>query len=297
MNRTPVAAALLFLTAGLLAAVELPESIAMTCGDIRIRLDARKRWNINRIEWKGQLVCIDARGAHYGMTCRPEGSRYFIGSGHTESGKGEEVLSVKLFADGKEVVPGTEPISGKTIGMEKRSKIHEFDVKYTFEIKDGILSEETEISAEKDVPLRQLYCSMHPWSTRFTDYFVVQEDGKTFGGAFLTDGKHRTRKFVPAIGWYDKKSRIVVATVAEKPAFDKYLQRLLWDQKVYRKDYICLVMYGVFPGGKPVACRVKTAFGRAQDPEKWTADAEELFARLRRAFSSEKSPAGTAGNK
>ena len=57
---------LLFLTAGLLAAAELPKSVAMACGGIRIRPDARKRWNIDRIEWKDRLVCIDTPGAHCG---------------------------------------------------------------------------------------------------------------------------------------------------------------------------------------------------------------------------------------
>ena len=130
----------LLLTAAFLPAAELPKSIVMESGDVRVRLDAKKRWNINRIEWKRQLVCIDSPEAHYGTTCRPAGSPHFIGSGHAESGAGEEVESVKIFSDGKEVVPGTGVITGKSVGMEKRSKIHDFRVKYTFEIEDGVMT-------------------------------------------------------------------------------------------------------------------------------------------------------------
>ncbi|MBQ7206600.1 MAG: hypothetical protein IJS01_02260 [Lentisphaeria bacterium] len=288
MNKTPVAAALLFLTAGLLSAVELPESVAMTCGDIKIRLDARKRWNINRIEWKGQLVCIDTRGAHYGMTCRPAGSPHFIGSGHTESGAGEEVISIKLFADGKEVVPGTEPITGKSVGMEKVSSIYKFKVKYSFTIADNVLAERTEItSPDEAVPLRQLYCFMHPWSTRFTDYHVVSADGKKSGGKFVTDGKHRNRAFAPLICWYDAKSAIIVSTAAEKPSWSSNLQRLLWDIRSYRKDYICLVMNGVFPANTTAVCRARTAFARQKDPGKWVADAEALGEKLQSGFAAQ----------
>ena len=34
---------------------ELPKSITLESGNIRIRLVARKRWNVNRIEWKGKI--------------------------------------------------------------------------------------------------------------------------------------------------------------------------------------------------------------------------------------------------
>ena len=281
--------AVLLLCGGLLAA--LPDSIVMESGSVKVRLDARKRWNINRIEWKGQLVCIDTKTAHYGMTCRPAGSPHFIGSGHAESGKGEEVSSVRIFADGVEVTPGNEKIVGKTVGMEKISKIHEFLVKYSFEIKDDVLSERTEIFAEKDVPLRQLYCFMHPWSTRFTDFHMAGSDGKKEDGTFLSDEKHRCSRFVPAISWYDRKAGIIVSTVVEEPSFSKNLQRLLWDRRWYRKDYICLVSNGVFTGRAKAVCRVKTGFRRQKDAAEWTADADDLCGRLQAAFSDKKSTA------
>ena len=269
---------------------ELPDSIVMQAQDVKVRLDRRKRWNINRIEWKGRLVCIDTRGAHYGMTCRPKDSPHFIGSGHTESGAGEEVISVKLFADGKEVVPGSEPIAGKSVGMEKVSSVYKFRVKYTFEIRDNVIAERTEISADAEVPLRQLYCSMHPWSTRFTDYHIISADGRKRSGKFVTDGKHRNRAFVPLISWYDGRSGIIVSTAVEKPSWSSNLQRLLWDIRSYRKDYVCLVMNGVFPAKTTAVCRVRTAFARQKDPEKWIADAEALCEKLQRSFAADDSP-------
>jgi len=265
---------------------ELPDSIVMQAQDIKIRLDSRKRWNINRIEWRGSLVCIDNRGAHYGMTCRPKGSPHFIGSGHTESGAGEEVISVKLFADGKEVVPGSEAITGRSVGMEKVSSVYKFRVRYTFEIKDNVIAEKTEVSADEDVPLRQMYCSMHPWSTRFTDYHIIAADGKKRSGKFLTDGKHRNRAFVPLISWYDEKSGIIVSTAVEKPSWSSNLQRLVWDIRSYRKDYVCLVMNGVFPAKTAAVCRVRTTFAHQPDPEKWIADAETLCGKLQNSFTA-----------
>ena len=108
----------------------IPDSIWMKSGNVKIRLDSRKRWNINRIEWKGSLLCLDAPGAHYGMTYRPHGSPHFIGSGHTESGIGEKVLDIHFFVDGTEVTPGKELLSGKVIGMKKISQVYILVIAY-----------------------------------------------------------------------------------------------------------------------------------------------------------------------
>ena len=85
---------------------EPPQSITLESGSVRIRLDAKKRWNVNRIEWKNQQLGVDTPGAHYGIVYKPAGARYPIGTGHDESGFGEEVISLKIFADGKELALG-----------------------------------------------------------------------------------------------------------------------------------------------------------------------------------------------
>jgi hypothetical protein len=272
---------LLLVTAVCSVFAALPDSIWMQSGEIKIRLDSRKRWNINRIEWKSALVCLDAPGAHYGMTYRPHGSPHFIGSGHTESGIGEKVVDIHFFVDGKEVTPGKQLLSGKVIAMKKESVVHDLKVKYSFEIKNNIISEVTEVSAEKDVKIRQLYCFMHPWTIRFTDYLAVFENGKKLTAKFISDEKHRNRKFVPCASWYDSKSGIGVSTVIEKPAFSRNLERLVWDRKCYRKDYLFVVKDSTFPGGKTAVYRAKTGFFRQKDPAKWISDAQNSYKKLK----------------
>ena len=260
---------------------EIPKSIWMTSGNIKVRLDSRKRWNMNRIEWKGMLLCLDAPGAHYGMTYRPHGSKYFVGSGHTESGIGEKVLDIHFFVDGKEVKPGKEVLSGKTVGMKKTSQVLDLKVTYSFEIKDDIISEVTTVSAEKDVKIRQLYCFMHPWTIRFTDYHVVFANGKKLDAKFISDERHRNRKFAPEASWYDRKAGVGVSTVIEKPEFSRNLERLVWDRKCYRKDYLYVIKDSTFPGGKTATYRAKTGFFMQKDPAKWVADAEKLSQKLK----------------
>ena len=259
-----------------LMAAEFPQSVVLESGSIKVRLDAKKMWNINRIEWRGELVCVDTPWAHYGTACRLKGSPHFIGSGHNESGSMEKVDALKLFVDGAEVVPGESALSGKVIRLEKTSSIAVFQVKYAFEIKDDIISEETEVSASEDVQLQQLYCGMHPWAPRFTDYCVIDQRGKKNIGSFRADEDHRNRNFVPYFNWYDRKSGIIVSTVAAPLSFGKNSRRMLWDRKIYKKDYVCLVMNDVFPAGQKAVCRVRTGFSKQEDAQKWVSDAETL---------------------
>ena len=105
------------------AFAELPQSITIESGNVRIRLDAKKRWNINRIEWKNTLCGVDTPGAHYGAVYRPVDSRFPIGTGHDESGVGEKLLSLKIFSDGREITPSGKIIRGKQIRIERISDI------------------------------------------------------------------------------------------------------------------------------------------------------------------------------
>ena len=107
-----------------------------------IRLDGRKRWNMNRIEYKNELLCIDSPQAHYGMTCRPVDFKYAVGSGHEETGFGEKVVSVRFFVDGKEVFPQENiPLCGKKIKVEKVSKILDINVSYDILMENNIIFE------------------------------------------------------------------------------------------------------------------------------------------------------------
>ena len=119
----------------------IPQSIMLETGDLKVRLDGRKRWNMNRIEYQGELLSVDSQNAHYGMTCRPIDFKYAVGSGHEETGFGEKVVSLKIFSDGKEIVPQENiSVCGSKIKVEKVSKILDLNVKYDILIENNIIS-------------------------------------------------------------------------------------------------------------------------------------------------------------
>lgn len=256
---------------------ELPKSIELESGNVKLRLDARKRWNINRVEWKQRLLGIDTAGAHYGMAFQPANSPFFIGSGHDESGKTEKVLTLKIFADGKEVLPAGQKISGKQLRMEKVSRVEAFTVKYSFTLENDILAERTELTASEDVRVNFMYCFMHPWSVRFKEFHALRPDGLVLDLTFRSDESFPSRVFLPAAAWYDPASGLALATVITLGKGIKNPQRYIWDRREYRKDYLCIFAHSVFPGGQTAVCRASTVFFQQPDRAKWQADADKVF--------------------
>ena len=258
-----------------------PESITLESGCIRIRLDAKKRWNINRIEWKNRLLGVDTPGAHYGIVYKPLGGKFPIGTGHDESGVGEELISLKIFADGKEVTPKDKLIiGGKKIRIEKVSRIADFSARSTTVIENDIMRERAQVSAEKDVKVDHIYFIMHPWSTRFDKFHAVFANGKKLDVTFKSDNSFPSRKFAPSSAWYEAKTGLGAVTFIRNIEGRKSPMRFLWDRKSYRKDYLCDYYRSTFPAGKKVIYEAVTGFFQQPDAEKWIAEAESMMENL-----------------
>ncbi|MBO4633427.1 MAG: hypothetical protein J5858_16040 [Lentisphaeria bacterium] len=258
-----------------------PQSIILESGNVRIRLDGRKRWNINRIEWKNHLLGVDLEGAHYGVVYRPADSKFHIGSGHDESGVGEKLLTLKIFADHKEVIPAEgKIIKGDVIRIERTSQIADIASKTSLVIENDILRETTEISAEKDVKMNYLYFFMHPWSTRFDKYHAIRPNGDKIDVTFKSDKSFPNRKFVPSVAVYETKTGLGAATFIRNIKGKKAPSRFIWDCPVYRKDYLCDYFRSTLPAGKPVIYEAVTGFFRQPENDKWIAEAESLLKKL-----------------
>ena len=243
------------------AVAELPQSIMLESGAVRVRLDGRKRWNMNRIEYKNNLICVDNPNAHYGMTCRPIDLKYAVGSGHEETGFGEEVVSVKIFSDGKEVIPQKNiTIKSKKIQVEKVSKILAINVKYIIILENDVITEFIEASASKEMKLHHLYFFMHPWSPRFTDLHIANDKKQQI--SFASNDKFVNRNFVEKVTFYDKNSGVQAATTFKKIKGDRKLQRFIWDRKQYRKDYLCDYFMATLPANHVISYEARTVFSQ-----------------------------------
>ena len=188
---------------------------------------------------------------------------------------------MKFFADGREITSCKQKIRGKTVGIEKKSKIGAFTVKYSFSIKNDILSEITEITANTSVRVNYLYCFMHPWSVRFTQFYAQRRDGERTKLTFRSDESFPNRDFLPAAAWYDPVSGVGLATVIKLDQGSMKAQRFIWDRRGYHKDYLCDFSYSAFPAGHVALYSAHTGFFQQINSAKWITDAESLFQNLK----------------
>ena len=83
-----------------MARLNLPAAITLNNDKIELKLDSLKFWNINRIDTidneKKQNFGIETPSSHYGLVYREQGSPFFIGSGHCESGKSEQLAALTM---------------------------------------------------------------------------------------------------------------------------------------------------------------------------------------------------------
>jgi|GEM_PF-1453907 len=246
--------------------LSLPRVISLDNGQVFLRLDSHKFWNINRIDVvfgnRKQNFGIENSESHYGAVLRPAGSQYFIGSGHCESGRSEIVKSLKIIADGKEVIPGESPISGKCIQVEKISNIADLQLKYSLTLKEKQLLETVEIISLADIKSRCMYFFMHPWNTRFTGLYIRDLDGKDHFHSAAGNNSHPfgMKSFFPYAMWHDAQNGDAIVTHITRQPESRKMSRYIWDRKVYRKDYVVDFVNVTMPKNTKVTYCAETVF-------------------------------------
>lgn len=259
------------------SAAELPKFIEAACGKVKIKLDHRKFWNINRIEYEGEMFGVDNTGSHYGFVHCIRGIKGFIGSGHKETGVAEKVDSIRFVIDGQTVEASAKMSAKKSFFMEKVSTIGTLKVTYTIALEDNVLFERTEVLFTKDLDIQHVYCSMHPWSTAFTKYYGLRPDGTFLSIDLVANNKVPTSQYMPKIALFNPKTGGAVATSLNfEHGKGKDARRMLWDRPYYRKDYIILENFNPVAAGHQASVSVKTVFFRST-PENFTKDAEKTF--------------------
>ena len=118
---------------------------------------------------------------------------------------------------------------------------------------------------------------MHPWSTRFDQFFAIFPDGKKLDIKLKSANNFPNLKFVPKAAWYDSKSGIGVVTIITNIKGKKSPERYLWDRKQYRKDYLCEYKNSTLPANKVIIYDAKTKFFKETTPTNWKQIAQKLF--------------------
>jgi hypothetical protein len=234
-----------------------PAEITAVVGDLQIRFESRSFWTLYRIDYKGDRLCLDRFGSHYGSVASFPGVG-FIGSGHTEN-ENEEVVDLSLLVDGKPADRPEARLTCQEIRLQKRSRIRDLILDTEIAVKDNRIVEDVKLTAAKPTAVNLIYHFMHPWTATATEYLAESLDGTPAEGAFTGDKGQKIDKATRWSAIYDAPTeKGAVTYVLDAPADDDWRTRY-WDVPgVYRKHYLATFLNKTVPTGREFHYRVVT---------------------------------------
>lgn len=262
---------------------DLPR-ITVTCGEVTLLLRQQSQWTPGRIDFRG--VPMTTEKSAYGTVFNfPEVG--FIGTAHLEN-EPEELTSLSFELDGKTIAAPGESLSGKHFRFHRESRIRNFTLHCTIEIRDNRLYETTTVSNAEAVPLKLVYHFMHAWTPTVSAYLAGNDAAPDLRiGGPLTDGAEVTRLFYikEPVDWmavYEPGSKqFAVSRLLESPAAAKPVS-MIWNVPgTYRKYYLKNFDNDIVPAGFKGTWRMVTAFGESEVGE-WEDAAKGLAGALRR---------------
>jgi len=234
-----------------------PSEIVADVGDLQIRFESRSFWTLYRIDYKGDRLCLDRFGSHYGSVASFPGVG-FIGSGHTEN-ENEEIVDLKLLVDGRPVDRPETKLSCQEIRLQKRSRIRDLMLNTEITVKDNRIVEDVKLCAVKPTAVNLIYHFMHPWTFTATEYLAESLDGNRIEGSFTGDKGQKVDRPVRWSAIYDAPTeKGAVTYVLDVPADDDWRTRY-WDvPSVYRKHYLATFINKTIPTDREFHYRVVT---------------------------------------
>ena len=232
-----------------------PAEIVADVGDLQIRFESRSFWTLYRIDYKGDRICLDRFGSHYGSVASfPDVG--FIGSGHTEN-ENEEVVDLKLLVDGQPVDRPAAKLTCQDIRLQKRSRIRNLLLTTEISARDNRIVEDVKLSAAKPTAVNLIYHFMHPWTFTATEYLAESLDGTRVEGTFTGDKGQKIDKATRWSAIYDAPTgKGAVTYVLDAPTDDDWRTRY-WDvPDVYRKHYLATFLNKTVPAGREFRYRV-----------------------------------------
>ena len=260
---------------------DLPH-ITITCGEVTLLLRQQSQWTPGRIDFRG--VPMTTEKSAYGTVFNfPELG--FIGTQHLEN-EPEELTSLRFELDGQTIAAPGETLSGEHFLFHRESRIRNFTLHCTVEIRDNRLYETTTFSNAKAVPLKLVYHFMHAWTPTVSAYLAGNDaEPETRIAGPLTDGTEVARLFYikQPVDWmavYEAGSRqFAVSRLLEVPAAAKPVS-MIWNVPgTYRKYYLKNFDNDTVPAGFKGTWRMVTAFGESRVGE-WESAARDVAGAL-----------------
>ena len=187
----------------------------MESGDYRVRINEKYKHTIREIVW--QKNALATQTGYCGAILCPASGKY-IGAGHTEGGA-EKVLSVKVFCDGKEVVPAAKAVfKGEKVVVEKLSLFDKLLFRVVLELTPEGLIESKRFVATAEQKVHLYYAHIYCFNKDFTDYYALTAQNKVISGKFelprdnpkARKNAWKINKEVKYVGEYDAAKNVGV---------------------------------------------------------------------------------------
>lgn len=261
---------------------DLPK-ITVTCGDVALVLRQVSQWTPGRIDFRGVAMTTE-RSAYGTVFSFPDVG--FIGTGHLEN-EPEILKSLGFFLDGRPVASPAAELSGQAFRFERSSRIRNFDLTNSIEIRGNRLYETSTFHTDEARPLKLVYHFMHAWVPTVSSFLAGQDaaPAKVLAGG-LKDDADVVRKFYinDRVDWmavYEAKSgQFAVSRLLQSPEQGGHVSTLWNVPGTYRKYYLKCFDGATVPAGFTGTWKMVTAFGKAA-PEQWEAAAREMAAALK----------------
>jgi len=260
-----------------------PASFYILSGDLRIKFDSATFYNMKRIEYKEKLVGVDSPGTCYGTVFKfPELG--FIGSGHIDNGRKEELESLEFYQDGKvvnwEILKNVSELKGNDFKLVKNSLINGIRLSNTIVIENNIIDEHVIFSSFQDIKLSLVYNFMHPFTTEMDQFATEDLKGVKGNGIFKGDGSFLFKKEMKWVAFYSSSLKVCAVSVLTENTCTNQSIAMLWDKPPrYRKFYLRSYMEQILTKDRPVTFHIRTMFADAS-VENWLVLAEKLSENL-----------------
>jgi hypothetical protein len=271
-----------------------PDVLVATVGDILTRIDGPKLWTMSGIEWRGTVIAVE--DSAYGCVITYPGAQH-LGTahflevpGHPGEIEKEQVTELRFFVDDQPVtdIQKTMHVSGKSLRVERISKIRSFDLDSLLVVRDGTIVQSVRLRTDKPVELQSSYPLMYAWTPTATEY-LFGGGAEEKSGTFLEPSAKATEGLEKDATWmavYDGPTgKGAVACVVERPKdADAWLQ-YTDAPKIYRKLRLMTFVKATVPAGFDGTYRMAIGFFTA-GAEDWKTQARDRVNDLKAAVSA-----------
>ncbi len=271
-----------YLLAAILGAGGPQGQVTIETDHMTATMTSNTSWTMRTLRCADTPITIDAGGQ--GAVICPRGGNW-LGGGMTEGGE-EQVLSFEVTSDQMEAtVEGEQTITTSDAVATKTSMIETIEHTAVTRFEDDVIVQEHSFTFTQDLDLKSFYPFIYSFSTEFTEWMALTQEGAEQTGEFAGDGGHLVGTAVAWFALFNPGAGRGVIGYHQRPIGGP---TSLWDASGYRKFYVQPMTGEIRAGTELSGTLVLKCF--SAEAEGWHDVAKQEVAALQQRFPAEEAP-------